>query len=388
MTNEEVNKRLDLLEGFVEMWLGPREENYGVPQNELDALSFPELLGRFYAFLGRWPGEPFRVQNYLIDPKKISKEKIASNYNLIEFATENQGVYRWATRQQPIQEDPEVFYTDIFGEITFEIPDDWDYNSEPFPGWMSWNNNLSEFLISFILTELLFTSCTKITPAFKKYVNSSDSDLKMLSDETGTNKERFAVVDGDWLIYDRTGAGWETVACRTAEAKVNLEKFAPHESEIVKIVISFGPLLPVDVLKHRTWRITIETDGSAIVHPGPFNSAVGRLPKDTFNFDDIKKNTSTHQEKDLSHSVRLCTISHKETSASLSKEYRAKLFIEFTEAIQIAVDGHPAHLSTELPNPDDLRAHPPESLGIIPVVTNEVKQKRPHAPFSYFYGKY
>ena len=87
------NERLGELERFIEHWLGARKQEYGVPAEVLNAITLPAPLRRFYAFLGNWPGEPMSVQNRLHPVDKITSQRGAAE-GLVEFAVENQGVYR------------------------------------------------------------------------------------------------------------------------------------------------------------------------------------------------------------------------------------------------------------------------------------------------------
>ena len=47
--------RMDELEHFLEFWYGPRQPDYGEPEERLARLPLPYPLRRFYAFAGRWP---------------------------------------------------------------------------------------------------------------------------------------------------------------------------------------------------------------------------------------------------------------------------------------------------------------------------------------------
>ena len=49
-------ERMSELERFIEFWYGPRQAEYGTPEEELGELPLPYPLRRFYAFAGQWPG--------------------------------------------------------------------------------------------------------------------------------------------------------------------------------------------------------------------------------------------------------------------------------------------------------------------------------------------
>lgn len=118
---ESAGDRMRALEAFIEHWLGPHLADYGTPVADVESVDLPAPLARFQRFGGHWPGDPWSRHNVLLQPSQIA-ERPSPGAGLVEFAVENQGVYRWATHAHG--EDPPVYCTEYWGEIPPDVDGD------------------------------------------------------------------------------------------------------------------------------------------------------------------------------------------------------------------------------------------------------------------------
>lgn len=128
-TELSANERLDLIAQVVTSWYGPL-----LPGDHLGPThTLPSTLRRFYAEMG---GSLPRIcrQNTLLLPGELYQSD-----ELLVIATENQGVYTWAT--SALQDDPAVF-----GRFERDEP------------WTREESSLSEFLLGFVLFELIMAA--------------------------------------------------------------------------------------------------------------------------------------------------------------------------------------------------------------------------------------
>lgn len=153
ISNESTESRLSGLERFFDSWLGPRKPEYGEPEANLATIAMPEPLRRFFAFAGRWP--PVNLPYY---PNRfcsqdglctISKSPHIKQLSVLDgrlvFVTECQGV--WWAATETVGADPPVWLT----ETEFD-------RRLTAPTWIQLENPLSHFLVTFVLSDLLFSA--------------------------------------------------------------------------------------------------------------------------------------------------------------------------------------------------------------------------------------
>jgi hypothetical protein len=136
--------RLSGLESFLEFWLGPRHPEYGVPPDELAKRELPEPLRRFYAFAGRWPPAhpPHSENRFSVQDSFLPLDSCYRSGPRLVFVTENQGVWHMATL--PSGDDPDVW-----------VSEECSHRSSS-PIWRPLGCSLSQFLVTFVLQELMF----------------------------------------------------------------------------------------------------------------------------------------------------------------------------------------------------------------------------------------
>jgi hypothetical protein len=143
--------RLDGLEHFLESWLGPRRPEYGEPPETLAKLELPDPLRRFYAFAGRWPPvhPPFSPNHFCGQDRMLPlmtepPGSVHRSGDYLVFISENQGV--WVAATLPSGFDPAVWISEDFWELRSDAT------------WKLVSKSLSEFLVTFILQECIFSS--------------------------------------------------------------------------------------------------------------------------------------------------------------------------------------------------------------------------------------
>jgi hypothetical protein len=145
--------RMAGLEQFLERFLGPRQPEFGMPDDELRSVSMPAPLQRFYRFAGRWPGQPLwapYANRFCVQDKLAGF--VAREYapvlrmmdNRLVFVWENQGV--WVAATEVAGSDPPVWISEECSHC------------EARQVWRQLEHPLSHFLVSFVLQELLFSS--------------------------------------------------------------------------------------------------------------------------------------------------------------------------------------------------------------------------------------
>jgi len=148
--------RMTGLERFLEFWLGPRLPEYGEPAANLEKMELPDPLRRLYAFAGRWPpADPpycasrFHVQDrFLPFDRPSSSESVHRSGPYLVFVVENQSCWEIATL--PNGDDPSVWLreSDDLGDDPNLDEDKWQPLAIP----------LSQFLVTFVLQETIFSS--------------------------------------------------------------------------------------------------------------------------------------------------------------------------------------------------------------------------------------
>lgn len=145
-------ERMDALCEFIEFWLGPRREEYGVPDHELDTYSLPMPLRRLYQFAGRWPGFHGQESNFAVcafsrqDSLRSLERLEITDEGRIAFLDENQGNWECSTLVQG--DDPPVWCNGDF----------FDDEGGPHEGDKQACDSLSKFLVTFVLQEITFGS--------------------------------------------------------------------------------------------------------------------------------------------------------------------------------------------------------------------------------------
>jgi hypothetical protein len=134
--------RAEAIERFLTSWYGPRTVESALPEPGRST-QMPAPLRRFYDLIRRWPDAI--VQNVVLAPPELPdlrKEAWAETYiddGKLAFYVENQGVCKWATSREEVDEAP-VW---IRGETLDREMDTWELE-EP---------RLSAFLVQVIVFE-------------------------------------------------------------------------------------------------------------------------------------------------------------------------------------------------------------------------------------------
>jgi len=251
------DERLDEFERFVEHWLSTRQDGYGVSADVLETLTLPKPLRRFYAFLGNWPGSPMCVQNILRPPETLADQKGAA-IGLIEFAVENQGVYRWATVAEG--DDPPVYFADHWDDLPADAP----LGDYPAPGWYEWDGSLTNFLIGYAMTELaLAPSPSVVIPwssALELYAQGAEAQVVQLQASAAGDPQSI-LVDGEYLLDGREHDRWRFCAARSSESAAALKRF---DGELDRLYFDYGKLKPKKP-HSRSWSIEVWATGAARV---------------------------------------------------------------------------------------------------------------------------
>lgn len=147
------DERLDAIESFIQLYLGPRKPEYGSSDQDLEQIEMPRVLHRFFRFAGRWPGQRvdssyanrFCAQDILCS---VVAKGFAPGLEYVDgrlvFVFENQGV--WIASTERSGDDPPVW-------ISVDCS-----RREKVRVWKKLERPLSHFLVSFVLQELLFGS--------------------------------------------------------------------------------------------------------------------------------------------------------------------------------------------------------------------------------------
>jgi hypothetical protein len=149
----DADARMAALERFLQRYLGPRQPEFGTPEEGLRSTEMPAPLLRFFKFAGRWPGHNprtpyanrFCMQDQLCGiRKKDYALALEVMDNLLIFVWENQGVWVAATEQ--VGADPPVWISENCS------------HRNPVRQWRQLEKPLSHFLVSFVLQEVMFGS--------------------------------------------------------------------------------------------------------------------------------------------------------------------------------------------------------------------------------------
>jgi len=149
----DTDARLTGLEQILQRYLGPRQPEFGTSEAELQSITMPMPLERFFRFAGRWPGQNpktpyanrFCMQDTLcaIRPNLYAPTLELMDSRLL-FVWENQGV--WVAATDPAGADPPVWISEDCSHRT------------AIRTWRRLDKPLSHFLVSFVLQELMFGS--------------------------------------------------------------------------------------------------------------------------------------------------------------------------------------------------------------------------------------
>lgn len=369
------DERFDEFERFIEHWLGTRKVDYGVPADVLAALELPKPLRRFYAFLGNWPESPMCTQNVLRPAETLANQKGAA-VGLVEFAVENQGVYRWATVAEG--DDPPVYFAEHWDDLPADAP----FGDYPAPGWYDWDPSLTNFLIDYALTELALAPIPSVgiawSSSLEHYVESSGAHVVVLRRSAAGNPLSI-LVDGNYLLDGREHDRWRFCAARSADSAAALERF---DGELDRLFFNFGKSLPLGERTSRDWSIEVWATGAARVRHHPIDEW---LPPKTVDVDALV--ALLHYGEKASDTRVRATIKKLgvgDTNASISVTSAAKLFDSIIEAIpakrspissawmhrEKAFAGkHPPAVLRREPGEIDASADPAPWLGSVPLST-------------------
>lgn len=225
--NPDTQKRLDALEKFIMSWEGPRSQEYGATDQQLNNLKIPVPLQRLYKFCYNWPransmhsGIPLlSVQNVMYQKKEGDTSYYEIPEGLSIFASENQGVTCWATLETG--EDPPVYGLDYeFGE-SYCSPD-----GQKHIRWTEISSSLTDFLIGFSLMELCFAGRIKRTNELIEFIKKRKDSMTKLVEYALGDLWSVYLLDGNILVLLRD---WENlnswiVGVRDNDALVRLQK--------------------------------------------------------------------------------------------------------------------------------------------------------------------
>src|SRR5436190_57509 len=112
----DTDARMAALEGFLQRYLGPRQPQFGTPEDDLRCIEMPAPMLRFFRFAGRWPGQnprsPYANRFCMQDRlSAIRQNKYVPVFeildNLLVVVWENQTV--WFAATEPSGIDPPVW---------------------------------------------------------------------------------------------------------------------------------------------------------------------------------------------------------------------------------------------------------------------------------------
>ncbi|QDU44656.1 hypothetical protein Mal52_31420 [Symmachiella dynata] len=240
------NERMDALCEFIEYWLGPRMDEYGEPNEAVNACSLPMPLRILYQFAGRWPGfdkrresiwavGAFSCQDSLRSLNKLE----VSGKNRVRFIDENQGC--WVCSTQTDGDDPPVWCD---GDL-------WDEDGEPLQGEKKVCESLSRFLVTFVLQEITVGSRLCL----------SDNGLSKRFEET---KDKAVVVwENGPYVYGSEASFflWNHVLVANLWGSLC---FGANDDRALRFLReNQGEVFTIGLMAGLPWRLDIRQDGSA-----------------------------------------------------------------------------------------------------------------------------
>jgi hypothetical protein len=262
------DRLMEELEKFIEFWIGPRREEFGVPGVVLGGLQLPAPLRRLYSFAGRWKiphpkveeeVDIFSIEDHLRPAESL---ELTPDGKLI-FLDENQGNWSCATFSEG--DDPPVWVEDVF-------------NIYGQGKWGRVTESLSRFLVTFCLKELLFGSTFTLgDKGLEQLFESSKAEAIPLWTEgayPNSNKDfSFYLLHGSVLVGDLGGGIWFG---------------ANHEEGIQFLESHQGEIREVGLAQECSWSLDIRPDGSAkVTFPNRFDSSAF-APPGTFDFASVR----------------------------------------------------------------------------------------------------
>ena len=126
---------------FLSVYYGDRQVEYKPDLNEIATWNIPQPLKDLYSFVGKYPGKQgiISTQDYL----HINSGKEKTYGGKIIIVAENNGCWNC--------------YTDTKGEDPPVWTEDYGWKDD-FPKWKLVNSSLSQFLVTFCLTEAFIAS--------------------------------------------------------------------------------------------------------------------------------------------------------------------------------------------------------------------------------------
>ncbi len=273
------------LKRFIELWLGPREERFGAPLDELTAVSLPDPLRELYAFADNWPSatgaeEPHCVAALSTQDALVPFDRLEPVDDRIVFIHENQGC--WSLATLPEGADPPVWGR---GD---GIGDDREH------GWVKVNDSLSHLLTTFCFQELTFGSKeghwdAELTAYFRG--GSAKIEPLWLDGTYVWDDTRFSfyLMDDAVLVGDFDGG--ELYFGANGDAGIRLL----GERE--------GPVVDIGITTPDHWSVQIHRDGSASLYLSGWSESGARTPEGVFHFDELRRDLQSR----LSDEVRVGT---------------------------------------------------------------------------------
>ncbi len=262
----------DLLIGlkrFIEYWLGPREERFGVSEGELNAVSLPEPLRELYAFAGNWPSHTGVDQTFCVDifstqDGLLRFDQLRPLDDKLVFIDENQGCWSLATLRAG--EDPPVWGRgDGIG-------------GDDDRGWVKVNDSLTHLLITFCFQELVFGAKEGHWDAqLTEYFRGGSARIEPLwldgSYVWSDMRYSFHLLDDAILVGDFGGGECYFAANRDAGFQFLREKE--------------GPVVGIGITTVNDWSVRIERNGSASLYLSGWSDSGAKTPGGIFQFDEL-----------------------------------------------------------------------------------------------------
>ncbi|HWE39290.1 MAG TPA: hypothetical protein VG406_22260 [Isosphaeraceae bacterium] len=273
--------RMDALCEFLEFWLGPRQDDFGEPIEELDRRPLPMPLRRLYGFAGRWPRRDGRtplafavpVLSHQDDLLLLDELTTADDGKLI-FLHENQGV--WSCRTLPKGDDPPVWCCDHVDEA----------------GKRSTRerlvcDSLSRFLATFVLEELTFGSrlCLLDDGLTDRFRSESAAAIPVWQDAPYVDRNDWNFfLWGDVLVFDHV---------------VGVFMAANHPAGIAFLEANQWPMDRIRIFLFFRWDLEVEADGSArLVQRDAVAREQAVAPAGTFDFAGLREALDARATRD------------------------------------------------------------------------------------------
>lgn len=298
-SDQDPEKRLEVLESFIEYWMGPRSPEFGATEKQLEHLKIPAPLHRLYEFCFNWPGENSQRwgipllsrQNVLkrIQTKDKSYHEVPQG--LVLFASENQGVTSWATLD--VGEDPAVYGLDYEWGTFYTSPDGKEHRR-----WTEISSSLTDFLIGFALHELCIAKWINIPTSFITHIQNQPEKIAPLVDNVHGHPVALYLYEEDVLVFRWDWEEPETtiIAARNDATIVKLQQFAGSILGVSLIAIMVSEDAEIK------WQFGFGTDGSGSIISSGNRKFLSRdaIPVGSINFDEVVKVVESHLSFDKS----------------------------------------------------------------------------------------